>query len=233
MKIQLKALLFKLISLFGIQKWLYSNPSYSQEGEDMILRRFVDEDRSGFYVDVGAHHPYRFSNTYFLHQKGWRGINIDPLPGAMDLFKRCRPKDINLNLGISANHGSLNYFMFNEPALNTFDRDIAESRLSDTYRIIETRSVPVTPLAKVLAENLEQFQQIDLLSVDVEGYDLEVLQSNDWVKFRPRLIVVESLQSSSVLAVIDSAVYQFLADKGYELVAKSYYSCIFLDRKSK
>lgn len=233
MRIELKAWVFRLMGLLGFEKLRYGHTSYSQEGEDMILRRFVDEDRSGFYVDVGAHHPYRFSNTYYLHQKGWRGINIDPLPGAMDLFKRCRPKDINLNLGISAIHGSLNYFMFNEPALNTFDRDLAESRLSNTYRIIETRSVPVTPLARVLEENIEHFHQIDLLSVDVEGYDLEVLQSNDWVRFRPRLIVVESLQSNSVLTVIDSATYQFLADKGYELVAKSYYSCIFLDQKSK
>lgn len=233
MRVEFKAWLFRLMGLLGIERLLYGSSSYSQEGEDMILRRFVDEDRNGFYVDVGAHHPYRFSNTYYLHQKGWRGINIDPLPGAMDLFKRCRPKDINLNLGISANHGSLNYIMFNEPALNTFDRDVAESRLSSTYRIIETRSVPVAPLAKVLEENIEQFHQIDLLSVDVEGCDLEVLQSNDWVRFRPRLIVVESLQSNSVLAVIDSAVYLFLLDKGYELVAKSYYSCIFLDQKFK
>lgn len=233
MRMQLRALLYRLIGLVGVERLLYSSTSYSQEGEDMILRRFVDESRGGFYVDIGAHHPYRFSNTYFLHQKGWQGINVDPLPGAMELFKKCRPKDINLNLGISANEGFLNYFMFNEPALNTFDADVAQSRISDEYKIIETRSVPVSTLAKVLEENCKQSNHIDLLTVDVEGFDLEVLRSNDWLRFRPRLIVVESLQSNSVLEVIQSEIYQFLANNEYTLVAKSFYSCVFLDQKSK
>lgn len=232
MNVKLKAKLYKLLSIFGIEKRLYSHPSYSQEGEDMILRRFVGDGSIGFYIDIGAHHPYRFSNTYFLYHKGWRGINIDPLPGAMELFKICRPRDINLTLGIAATDGALNYFMFNEPALNTFDKNLAKSRESHQYKIIDNQVIPVTRLETILENHQHQFRSIDLLTVDVEGLDLEVLQSNNWSKFRPRLVVVESLQSSSVIDVMKSEIYKLLIDKEYALVAKSFYSCIFLDQSS-
>jgi hypothetical protein len=61
---------------------------YSQEGEDLIASRLFPNQSTGFYVDIGAHHPTRFSNTYLLYTKGWRGINIDPLPGSKELFDK-------------------------------------------------------------------------------------------------------------------------------------------------
>jgi hypothetical protein len=74
--------------------------SYSQEGEDRVLAHVLDIGRRdpGFYVDVGAHHPQRFSNTYAFYLAGWRGLNIEPRPGSLSLFQRLRPRDINLNL---------------------------------------------------------------------------------------------------------------------------------------
>src|SRR6186713_1276577 len=74
----------------------YYSISYSQEGEDLILKRFFSEKSGGFYVDVGAHHPKRFSNTYMFYKEGWSGINIDAMPGSMKLFNKVRSKDINL-----------------------------------------------------------------------------------------------------------------------------------------
>lgn len=65
----------------GHKKW-----HYSQEGEDVILARMFEHQSPGFYVDIGAHHPRRFSNTRLLAEKGWTGINVDPLPGVMKLF---------------------------------------------------------------------------------------------------------------------------------------------------
>lgn len=75
---------------------VYAKKSYSQEGEDMVLQRIFDGKTNGFYVDVGAHHPFRFSNTYFFYRLGWSGINIEPNPEASDLFQSARRKDINL-----------------------------------------------------------------------------------------------------------------------------------------
>jgi hypothetical protein len=65
--------------------------SYSQEGEDMILRRIFEGQEKGFYVDVGAHHPRRFSNTYYFYKLGWAGVNLEPNPDALIAFKADRP----------------------------------------------------------------------------------------------------------------------------------------------
>jgi len=81
--------------------WKFKRISYSQEGEDLILERFFEGMNTGFYVDVGAFHPKRFSNTYIFYKKGWHGINIDARPGSMKLFNFVRPRDINLEIPIS------------------------------------------------------------------------------------------------------------------------------------
>ena len=79
----------------------YMNPSYSIEGEDRIVRALLwQKHDKGFYVDVGAHHPFRFSNTYLFYTQGWSGINIDATPGSMKAFNKYRPRDINLEVGI-------------------------------------------------------------------------------------------------------------------------------------
>lgn len=229
MNINLKPFAYWVLNLFGFEKYKYSNMSYSQEGEDMILRRYFDTTKPGFYVDVGAHHPFRFSNTYFFYRQGWRGINIDPLPEVMKLFEATRPRDISLNVGVSTQTGAMTYYMFNEPALNTFDRILAESRITDTYKLLGDRQVKVLPLSMLLQQYVHEYETIDFLSVDVEGHDLEVLKSNDWSKFRPKVVLVECLMPSSIDDLKDDEVFRFMSGNGYRLVAKSLYSCFFKD----
>ncbi|MDX9799068.1 MAG: hypothetical protein RBT05_09445 [Bacteroidales bacterium] len=79
----------------------FGSISFSQEGEDMLLSKLFELNEKGFFVDIGAHHPIRFSNTYKLYLKGWRGINIDAMPNSMDLFKKYRSEDINLEIPIA------------------------------------------------------------------------------------------------------------------------------------
>lgn len=207
---------------------VFSRKSYSQEGEDLTVDRLLSGKRNGFYVEVGAHHPFRFSNTYFFYKKRWSGICIDPLPGIKGLFNMRRPRDLFLEMGISANEGELEYFMFNEPALNTFDPAVAAQRNGQMgYCLVESRKIKTTPLAEVLKTHLSQDQAIDLLSVDVEGLDLEVLKSNDWERFKPRVVIVECL--TALLDDINTdPVYIFLKSKGYRLYGKSGYSFIFI-----
>ena len=81
-------------------KQIYKNLSYSQNGEDRILHRIFENQKSGFYVDIGAHHPFRFSNTFLFYKMGWKGINVDAMPKSMEIFKRFRPRDINLELAV-------------------------------------------------------------------------------------------------------------------------------------
>jgi FkbM family methyltransferase len=207
--------------------------AYAQDGEDMVLRRLVGQQVDGFYVDVGAHDPFRFSNTCYFHRRGWRGINIDADPNAIAAFQLVRPRDINLCVGVSDAPGRMNFHRFNEPALNTFDAGLAGERTRiPAYRLLERIEVPVRRLDDILTEHLPSGQVIDVLSIDVEGLDAQVLMSNDWNRFRPRFLLVEALRLRfSDLAA--HASYQLATSAGYALVAKTTNTLVFqLDDES-
>lgn len=211
----------------------FATKSYSQEGEDVILARIFGNKIKGFYVDVGAHHPKRFSNTYLFYSRGWRGINIDSTPGSMAAFNKSRPRDINIEAAISKAPGEMTFFLYNEPALNTFDRDLVIKRKkqhyqNQRYHVIEERKICTTTLRNILKEALPEGQRIDFLSVDVEGMDLEVLQSNDWLLYRPGYILVETLWKD-LKEILDDEVYEYLSKKNYKLLAKTVNTLIFGD----
>lgn len=199
---------------------------YGQDGEDLILDRLLEGQKIGFYVDVGAHHPVRFSNTYLFYRRGWRGINIDAEPGSMRMFRKHRNRDINVECGVAARSGVFPYFRFNEPALNTFDENEAKLKDQPPYRLIERVDVRVRRLDDLLAEHLPSGQNIDFLTIDVEGKDLEVLESNDWDRFRPRFILAETLRTD-ILALASCPVVRLLGGKGYRPVAKAYNTTFF------
>lgn len=212
----------------------FATLSYSQEGEDLILHRFLENKSNGFYVDVGAHHPKRFSNTYMFYKKGWRGINIDPMPGSLDNFNKERPDDINLEIGISNTQGELKYHMFNESALNTFSAVEANKKNGlRNYKIIGTKLIPTFSLEYIFDNYLDDKQTIDFISIDVEGLDLEVLKSNDWNRYRPQLVLIEDLQRLSLNEFItNSELYSYLNLLNYELVAKTL-NTLFFKNKDK
>lgn len=204
--------------------------SYAQEGEDLILQRLFEGQKRGFYVDVGAHHPIRFSNTYLFYKQGWRGINIDATPGSMELFRKKRPRDINLELAIAEEEAEADFYLFNEPALNTFDQQLASQRHGPRYRVVQVRTIKKQPLAAVLREYLKLGQTIDILSVDVEGLDLEVLRSNDWQRFPARCVVVEAAEVN--LSQLDRyETHQFLSQHGYEIWAKTANTLFYLQKQ--
>jgi hypothetical protein len=203
--------------------------SYAQEGEDLVLKRLFDGRPRGFYVEVGCHHPFRFSNTYLFYRRGWTGICIDPLPGTVRRFGRWRPRDITVELGVSLHCSTLTYFMFDEPAVNTFD-DAAARRVIEEgrYRILEKRSIQTEPLARIIEARLPSgVEQIDFFSIDVEGLDLQVLQSNDWERFAPRAVIAECFESD-LDAIQENAVVRFMSGVGYKPYAKSGHSVVFV-----
>lgn len=206
------------------------NRSWSQEGEDLILNRIFGAQPIGFYVDVGAHHPKRFSNTLLFYKRGWRGINIDAMPGSMRMFNEIRPRDINLELGIGDKQGKLDFFVFNEPALNGFSSDLSGERneADSACRIESVIKVDVLPLQKVLDNYLPAGQSIDFMSIDVEGLDLLVLKSNDWNKYRPTYVLAEIL-GSSLHEIDKSEIGQFMRDQNYVLYAKCMNTVFFKD----
>lgn len=202
------------------------NLCYGQDGEDLILDRLLERQAQGFYVDVGAHHPMRFSNTYMFYKRGWRGINIDAMPGSMKKFERVRPRDINIECGVGGSAGMLMYYRFNESALNTFDAAEAQLKNKPPYHLLDIVEVTVERLDALLERHLPAGQEIDFLSVDVEGKDEEVLRSNDWSRYRPRFILAETLRTT-MLGMSECPVVQFLLSAGYKPVAKAYNTSFF------
>jgi FkbM family methyltransferase len=207
----------------------YAAFSYTQEGEDMILLRLFGSQRDGFYVKVGAHHPYRFSNTCVLAMRGWRGINIDADARAIEAFQRDRPDDVNLALGFSDKAGQFTLYVFFDPALNTIDPDLAREReeLAE-YRLLARQNTAVERLDSILRHHLPDGRSIDLLNVDVEGRDLEVLRSNDWQCFRPRCVVVEA-RVRDITNIATEPTHSLLKGHGYnDLFAKTVNTLIYV-----
>ena len=190
----------------------------------MILRHLVGSDKhDGFYVDVGAYHPVLFSNTYFFYLHGWRGLNIEARPGSRQLFETARPRDINLEMGVSRNVGELTYYVVGEDStMNSFSREFLEEidMLKEVKREVP---VPVLPLADVFRKYLPANQPIDFLTVDAEGHDLEVLESNDWERFRPSFVVSED----TATVADESEIVRVMRSHDYEVCAQN---TIILDK---
>lgn len=173
----------KLMHLF------YHNKSYSQNGEDIIIDEFFNI-KHGIYLDIGAHHPVRFSNTFLLYKKGWTGINIEPNKINFKLFKIFRKKDINLNEYILPESKEDIFYEFKDSALNGFlskDRLLYLEKLGIFYN--KKYKINGKKINNVLKEN--NILKFDFLNIDIEGLDFEILNSLDLKLFKPRLILIE------------------------------------------
>lgn len=210
---------------FGVDE--YSNYSFSQMGEDRILSIIFGDRKKGYYVDVGAFHPKLYSNTYVFYLTGWRGINIDPNEENIELFNSIRPKDINLSFGVSGKKSEMKYYLFSNPAVNTFSEEFAKKISSKgQHKIIKTENVKTFPLSHILDKYLSKNKKIDFLNIDVEGNDLEVLESNNWSRYKPEVILVEDIDFDFD-NMEKSKIYKFLKKKGYFLKAKTNETLIF------
>jgi FkbM family methyltransferase len=217
-----------LLKYLPVNYFAYSK-SYSQDGEDMILKAIYEQKKGykGFFVDVGAHHPVRYSNTNYFYKRGWKGINIEPTPSAIGAFNTFRKRDVNLNIGIGPEKTKLKFYCFNEPALNSFSEEVSKriDAESDKYKITKELDIDVLPLGDVLDQHLPANTTIDFLSIDVEGLDYQVLLSNNWNKYKPSVILVE--ENVNVDDLNNSPIYKFLKDKGYTFFAKTLRTCVY------
>ncbi|GFI09499.1 hypothetical protein IMSAGC007_01962 [Lachnospiraceae bacterium] len=189
---------------------LYKNDSWSQDGEDVYLQQKFAGKEKGFYVDVGALHPYKFSNTAWAYERGWTGINIEPNVDSFRLFERLRPEDINLNCGIADREGEMTYYCYEEPAYNGFAAFMYEA-----LPIVEKRQIKVRKLSSIFEEY--EVKHIDFLDIDVEGLEMKVLESIDF-SLDIDCILLEQFERPEFLC--NTAEYQFLKEKGYDAAAK-------------
>jgi FkbM family methyltransferase len=172
--------------------------SYAQNFEDVVLDRMFPDDYRGFYIDVGAYDPVSTSVTKHFYDRGWRGINVEPSVAGHRRLVEQRPRDVNLNVALSSAPGSMTFFEAAEESrgLSTLSGERAQQSREAGHNLTE-RTIEVTTLAEVCAEHVTG--EIDFVSIDVEGHELEVIQGADWDRWRPRVVVVEAVTPDEFL----------------------------------
>jgi FkbM family methyltransferase len=197
---------------------------FSQCGEELVitsLLRQVGKQGMGFYVDIGAFHPHVGSNTFYFYRLGWKGINIDARPGSMNLFNLIRPRDINIQTGIGSTEGTLKYYMLEEhPGMNTFSLETLRS-CGMEHKVTSTLEVPVTTMGKIQRQHISSETQIDFVTIDTEGHEIEVLKGFDFDLHRPKVFAIEQNDVLSIQDIVTNPVNQFMEDKGYVAVGKN------------
>ena len=207
----------KIKSLFAYKK------SYSQGSMDLILSQIFKKKINGFYVDVGCQHPIKNNNTYLLYKRGWRGVNIDLDTVNIDLFNFFRPNDNNINAAISNKIEVKELFYYHQKSpINTLDQNISSKQ---NAKIEKKVKIQTNTLSNILDKII--IKKIDVLSIDVEGYELKVLKGLNFEKYRPDVIIVEYLDPdvkkweipyNNITNVMKSEIYNFLVDKNYNFV---------------
>jgi FkbM family methyltransferase len=187
--------------------------SYAQNREDVLLARLFPGAGPGFYIDVGANDPVTHSVTKHFYEKGWRGINLDPHPACFARLQQDRPRDLNLQAGVSDRDGTLAFFEAEESGWSTFSTLQAANLRSSGMRLVE-RSVPVLTLAAVCERHVPPGQAIDFLKVDAESHEREVLAGADWSRWRPRAVLVEANGFEAWEPILLAAGYLFAAHDG-------------------
>lgn len=198
-----KSRIKSVLKKFKLNSVLHASEHFSQCGEDIYLGNKFKGKKGGFYVDVGAYHPFHLSNTYQLYCNGWRGINIEPNPTSYSKVRKGRPEDINLNLAVS---DSVSEVLFNCDYVYSSIVEAGEDEGKNTI------SVKSEPLSSIFERH--DVEDIDFISVDCEGFDIAVLETNDWDKWRPTVILIEDHE-----AKLDSEVDRYMDSIGYKLDA--------------
>ena len=171
-------------------KIFFPKKSYSMLGEDVFINNFFKNKKKGIYLDVGAYHPLEGSNTYLLYKKkNWQGINIDANPLSIELFKKARKFDLNINAAISSKKGfATMYFRKKIHVLNTLSKKMAKLHFKSGF---QEKKIKSDTLNNILNQSKFKNKKIDFFNLDVEGYELNVLKNINFKQYKPTLICVE------------------------------------------
>jgi FkbM family methyltransferase len=198
--------------------------SYAQNYEDVTLWRALHAVEKGFYVDVGAADPEEWSVTRAFYDRGWSGINVEPLDDYFDKLKQTRPRDTNLKVAAGRESGARTLHAFAGTGLSTFDARIAARHQADGWKSCDT-VVPVLPLAKILEDCAPPI--IHFLKIDVEGAELEVLEGLNLGRTRPWIILIEATEPFSTISTREKWEH-VVAGQGYEFAYFDGVNCFYV-----
>lgn len=203
--------------------------SYSQCGEDLLVDYIFTSffhDEAPTYLDVGAHHPYKLSNTFLFYRKGSRGVCIEPDPSLWKLIKQKRPHDTCLNIGVGVGEKrEADFYILDVKALNTFSKEEVEKTSSYT-KIEKTIKVPLWNINDII--RTYSLGAPDFLSIDIEGLDEAVIKTLNFKLYRPKVICIETIENATEKR--NTVIMDFLQNEGYMIYADTYINTIFVDR---
>ena len=224
---------FKLLYFFNqkLRSIKKIKKSYSSNSVDLIIGDLFKNQNKGIYIDVGCNHPFIGNNTYKLFKKGWSGINIDLDYTFIDSFNYYRPNDHNVQIGVSDKNGTENMFYHHErSAINT----LASNRGS---KAVLKKIIKTSKLDDIIENSKFKNEQIDYVSIDVEGYELNVLKGFNFLKYKPKAFSIEFIDPEMIKEefyhqnidnILSSDIYQYMTNNGYHFVNWLHSDLIFV-----
>jgi len=206
--------------------------SYSQSGEDLIIEHIfvtLGMDRIT-YLDLGANHPTRFSNTYLFYRNGGSGVCVEPDPTLQPLFRRWRSRDILLTCGVGVEEEEADFYIMTTNTLNTFSRDEAERTQGyGRQRIEKVIRLPLKPVNVILRQHFKECP--NLVSLDIEGMDFQILKSLDLDIWRPTVFCIETLTYTEDKTERKlNEIIDYMQGKDYLVYGDTYINTIFVNR---
>lgn len=197
---------------------------YSQHGEDATLDRIFNYKENGVFVEVGCIDGRRFSNSLCFEERGWTGLCIEAHPDYIDLLTQNRPNSIVSACAAGDNDADeITFYANRRGSLSTLDKG-QEERFRNDYAPyfsgFEEKSVPLRRLDSLFAEH--HLEDIDFVSIDVEGTEVQVLKGIDFSRFRPAVFLIESdspEQESELDEIMEAAGYH----KGFAISCNIFY----------
>ena len=215
----IKFLFYELRSSY--RKLIYK--SFSHNLEDLIVHKHLNFISKGVYIDIGAHVNKRFNNTYRLYKYyDWVGHNLEPNPQLFRQIENSRENDKYHNIGITDKNDIMDFFIFSPDTLSTFSKEMSLI-YKKKFKLISTIQVKTNTLSQFIKNN--KILHCDFLNIDTEGYELQILKSNDWNFFSPKIICIEHSgygQKNNTEEISD-----FLILRDYKLIHKNDTNFIF------
>lgn len=207
--------------------------TYSQAGEDAVLSFLFADKKIGSisYLDIGTNMPDEFNNTYLFYKRGNRGVCVEADSSLIPHIQKIRPGDKIIHAGVAVSDLSeADFYKFNISGWNTFNKEEAKKReASGAFKVTKVVKVPLMHINQILKDNFAIYP--DLLSLDIEGLDLDVLKSLDFDQFPIPVICVETcIFSENHIRPKDFSIVEFINSQGYEVYADTYINTIFVNK---
>ncbi len=201
-------------------------------GVDVIVKDIFKNKKKGVYIDVGCHHPFINNNTYLLYKNGWSGINIDLDFSSIDMFNYFRPNDFNKQQAISNSKKLTNFYFFH----NRAPKNTISKKSGKGAKII--KKIETDTLNNIIRDSRLGVKKIDLLSIDVEGNELNVLKGLNFKKYKPKVVILEFINpvikefyQHKIENIVKSELYKFMKKKRYRLVNWVHDDLIFIQER--